>query len=360
MTALAQDKSLEYTDGVELDFEVYQSETIYGGSFVCVRADGYAVPGDDASGLIFMGIAKEQVDNSSGSSGDKSVVLRRRGLVKAILDTAISIANVGDNVFLVDDQTVDLAANVDNNIFCGIIAGYIDTTHAWIDIEPAIRQADVATHIADTTEAHAASAISIEDAGDFTDETEVESALAEIYQDLLTAQAVLHLPMGAWTEADGTAIADFANADAATPGWSAGDEGFGIRWNNHAEPDPISTSVPIPADLDESKDVVLHVAAAKTGATVGDAVKFTVEAFFNKVGALYDADADAGGDSGAMTGDATAKTVQEVTLTLAAADVQAHPGVLTLTLQPKDGTLGTDDVIVLAAWLEYTRKLRSA
>ena len=58
-----------------------------------------------------------------------------------------------------------------------------------------------------------------------------------------------------------------------------------------------------------------------------------------------------------MWQDATAKTVQEETLTLAAADVQAHPGALTVTLQPKDGTLGTDDVIVLAAWLEYKRKL---
>jgi hypothetical protein len=28
-----------------------------------------------------------------------------------------------------------------------------------------------------------------------------------------------------------------------------------------------------------------------------------------------------------------------------------------LTLQPKDGTLGTDDVIMLAAWVEYQKKL---
>ncbi len=72
-------------------------------------------------------------------------------------------------------------ANVTPNIFCGIIAGYIDTTHAWIDIEPAIRQADVATHLADSSAAHAASAISIADAGTFTAQTTVEAALQEIY-----------------------------------------------------------------------------------------------------------------------------------------------------------------------------------
>jgi len=109
------------------------------------------------------------------------VVLRRRGLIKATLATAITQANVGDNVFLADDESVDVAANVTNDIFCGVIAGYIDTTHAWIDIEPAIRQADVATHIADASAAHAASAISIADAGGYTAQTTVEAALQEIY-----------------------------------------------------------------------------------------------------------------------------------------------------------------------------------
>ena len=28
-----------------------------------------------------------------------------------------------------------------------------------------------------------------------------------------------------------------------------------------------------------------------------------------------------------------------------------------VTIQPKDGTLGTDDVIMLSCWIEYKRKL---
>ena len=181
MTALAEDKQIELQDGIEKDFEVAATEKIFGGALTCVNAAGYALEGSDTAGLIFQGIAMEQKDNSSGANGDLSIVLRRRGLVKVIMGTAITIANVGDNVFLVDDQTVDLTANVTNNIFCGIIAGYIDTTHAWIDIEPAIRQADVATHIADGSAAHAASAISIADAGGYTAQTTVEAALQEIY-----------------------------------------------------------------------------------------------------------------------------------------------------------------------------------
>lgn len=175
--------------------------------------------------------------------------------------------------------------------------------------------------------------------------------------EVLSAQMLLNLPLGSWTEQDGTALADFVAGASNIPGWSAGDESHGIRWNNAAAPDPISISVPIPPDLDETANVVMHILAAKTGATVGDAVTWLVEAFNNTVGALYDADADFGGTSDAMTGDATAKTVAELTLTLALADIAAAPGVMVFTLQPTDGTLGTDDVILLGVWLEYTRKV---
>ena len=91
----------------------------------------------------------------------------RGGLFKATLGHAITQANIGNDVFIVDDETVDLTANVANKIFCGVIAQYIDSTHAYIDIEPAIKQADVAVHIAKVSGAHSASAISIADAGNF-------------------------------------------------------------------------------------------------------------------------------------------------------------------------------------------------
>jgi hypothetical protein len=181
MTALSADKQLERTDGVLLGFPVDDGDKIYAGALVAVNADGYLVPGSDTAGLIFAGVSEEQKDNTSGSDGDLTCLVRRRGLVKCLLDTAISQANIGDNVFLVDDQTVDVVGNTTHDIFCGIIAKYIDTTHAWIDIEPAIRQADVATHIADTSAAHAASAISILDSGGYTAQTTVEAALQEIY-----------------------------------------------------------------------------------------------------------------------------------------------------------------------------------
>ena len=356
MTALTEDKSIERQDGVVKDFSMAATEKVFGGAFVCVNAAGYALEGSDTAGLIFQGVAEEQVDNADGLDGALDIEVRRRGLFKAILDTAITIANVGDNVFLVDDQTVDLTANVTHNIFCGIIAGYIDTTHAWVDIEPAVRQADVATHIADGSAAHAASAISITDTGAFTEQTEAEAAMQEIYQHLLTAKGIINIPMPTITDA-GVALAAFANADDPLPGFCVTAKGLGIRWNNHATPTAVGTKVIVPPDADVTANMTLHVLAAKVGATVGDATKFTIVAYNNVVAALYDADDDFGGDTDAMIGDAATKTVQHVTLTLALANLAAYPAAMELTLQPKDGTLGTDDVIMLAAWIEFQKKL---
>lgn len=135
MSALTEDKQIELQDGAELDYPVAASTKIYGGALVAVNAGGYALPGSDTSGLIFQGIAMSQQDNSSGANGDKRIVLKRKGLIKVVMGTAITQANVGDSVCLDDDQTVDLAANTTNDIPCGKIVQFIDTTHAWIDIE---------------------------------------------------------------------------------------------------------------------------------------------------------------------------------------------------------------------------------
>lgn len=182
MTALVVDKKLEYREGVEVALPVVASDIIYAGSNVCVNAAGHLLPGADTAGLIYMGVSREYVDNSLGAAAALKCLVLRRGLIRMELATAITIANQGDNVFLVDDNLVDLTANVTNKIFCGIIAEYIDTTHAWVDIEPAIKQADLAAHIADSSGAHAASAISLTDAGDHfaAAEDEVDAALQKL------------------------------------------------------------------------------------------------------------------------------------------------------------------------------------
>ncbi len=174
----------------------------------------------------------------------------------------------------------------------------------------------------------------------------------------LAALGSLPIPLNGFALVAGTPMAAFAdNAGASAPGQSITDtHAFGIRWNNQATLTAVWSGFAIPADMDVSKVSTLEIIASKTGATAGDATKFTITAFGQSAGALDDAATDAGGDSSAMVGTSAAKTSQKVTLAFAASAFPAG-GNVSFTIKPKDGTLGTDDVIVTGLRLLYTRKL---
>lgn len=199
----------------------------------------------------------------------------------------------------------------------------------------------------------------IEDAGGFTSQTTAEGALQELYQNVKSVQCQLNVPsLAAGILAAGTPLAAFADNSSSNPGITLADsKAVAVRWNNNASQTAVWYSVPMPQDLDDTAVVVMHILASKSGATLGDATTFTVTAFYQTVGALHDADADLGGTSSALTGDATAKTVAELTLTLAAADVPASPSNLSFSIKPTNGTLGTDDALVEAIWFEFKGKL---
>ncbi|MEN6466559.1 MAG: hypothetical protein ABFD62_15400 [Syntrophaceae bacterium] len=189
MTALSKDKKTESKPGVEVPVPVYRNTKIFAGANACINATGFLVPGADTAGLIFQGVSRQYVDNSLGNDGDLIGLVHRRGLWLMKFAHEISQANVGDNVYLVDDDLVDLAVNVTHLIFAGVIAEYLSATEAFVDIEPAVKQADVAVHVADASGAHAASAISILDAGAHYSAAEatVELALQKLAKTIVIA-----------------------------------------------------------------------------------------------------------------------------------------------------------------------------
>jgi hypothetical protein len=204
-----------------------------------------------------------------------------------------------------------------------------------------------------------AATVSIADTGSFTATGTVEAALAEIYQGLLSTQHIHRIPMGSLVlGSTGAPLAVFADGASATPGLElTNSKAICVRWNNHATPTPVGVAVAWPKDMDETKDVVFHALVSKTGATAGDATSLTIAAYEQIPNALHDADTNFGGVSTAVTATAIAKTVTELTRTLAAVDVHAPPGSVTLLFGPTAGTLGTDDFLLHNAWLEYTPKL---
>lgn len=131
MTALTAMRNTR-SQGVGLKhYPVAATTNIYKGGMVCIDASGYAVPAaNDAALSNVIGVAHEDVDNSGGSNGDLNVRVEL-GRVHLLVATSITQAMVGDNMYVVDDQTFD---DVDpgNSIRAGILMQFVSTTSGWI------------------------------------------------------------------------------------------------------------------------------------------------------------------------------------------------------------------------------------
>lgn len=137
MAAATADRDGKRSEGEVKSYAVAATTKIYKDTLVGVNAAGHLVPlAHGTSGLIFVGVAIEQVDNT-GAAAAKSCRVRRKGEYEFIYNGAdATIANVGDEVFALDDQTVDEdATTVTNEYRVGQVVGFESTTKLRISID---------------------------------------------------------------------------------------------------------------------------------------------------------------------------------------------------------------------------------
>ena len=187
--------------------------------------------------------------------------------------------------------------------------------------------------------------ISIADAGGFTATTTAEAALQEIYQDLLSTQSFVGIPLESLLETDATNIVarlgvattpvlDMANGDT--------DSVLTVSWVA-TNVDEVLFQVPLPPDFDPTADLVLHIRAAMED--VNDTPTIGSDTYFNE------GDTKVEDVSAAITGTSYA----EYTITVAASDIPA--GAQTVTMELTPGAHGSDVLYITAMWLEYTRSI---
>ncbi|SFM36121.1 hypothetical protein SAMN05192571_101137 [Pleomorphomonas diazotrophica] len=108
MTALTKDRNTPRASGDIKSMLLAASALIFAGGIVMRNASGYAVKGQTALGLRGAGVAMLRVDNSDGSAGDLRIDVREgcfRFANSASTDE-ITIADIGNLAYVVDDQTV--------------------------------------------------------------------------------------------------------------------------------------------------------------------------------------------------------------------------------------------------------------
>ena len=133
MSALTKDRNTVRKEGDYAAYQVKSNAEIFAGSLVCIDPTGHAVPGSDTAGLKFLGISRGYVDNTGGADGALSVEVWRHGSFE-LATTDMTKGNVGDSVFVVDDQTVGLAATTTNDVPCGKVSEHNSATSVYVSI----------------------------------------------------------------------------------------------------------------------------------------------------------------------------------------------------------------------------------
>ncbi len=132
MAACTTDRNTTYREGIELEFPVKAATRIYSGSMVAADSTGYAVPAGNVAGHKFLGVAMEQADNSNGANGALVIRVMTAGVFEFGANS-ISQANVGAEMYVLDDQTFD-DVNPGNGVKCGQLMACVSATKGWIKI----------------------------------------------------------------------------------------------------------------------------------------------------------------------------------------------------------------------------------
>lgn len=132
-TPLTTDRDTQSRIGNSVDLTLKSNETIFAGSLVSLDANGEAVSATDTSGESVVGRAEIKVDNAAETSNDGLTIKVKRGIfLFASATNAITIANYGDIVYVVDDQTVGRTNEVSNNVEAGRIVD-VESAGIWVD-----------------------------------------------------------------------------------------------------------------------------------------------------------------------------------------------------------------------------------
>ncbi|WP_172298341.1 hypothetical protein [Pseudoruegeria sp. HB172150] len=145
MTALTKNRNTLQAIGDNRVGLVAASTLIYAGAFLMRNAAGYLVEGQTATGLVGVGRAEEQVDNSDGSAGDLSASYRV-GIFRFANSTStdeITQADIGALCYAVDDQTVAKTDGTATRSAAGVVHD-VDEAGVWVRFDEALTAAAVA------------------------------------------------------------------------------------------------------------------------------------------------------------------------------------------------------------------------
>ncbi len=322
---------------------------IYAGTLVSqLSSTGMLVPGSTASSGCAVGIADHEADNTSGSDGDIRCKVRYGGIYLFANGTSTDACSEATLMYTV------VYMGDDHTVFDNDAVGTLKPAGRFMGMEPdgRVRVFVGMTNLGDALAD--ADDVGITDSGTFTAATDVEGALAEIYQHLLSATTTIPINLTSWREVSSAgAVADIAGnggvlASDTTPilGAETTTEAMAIKWAA-ANSDIIQTSISLPSDFDGTAAATLdlYVRTDNTGGGGIEAGTFSVLTSWDNGSQVTDTATDG----------TPSETVHKITATIAAADIPNTAGFVNIQLVL--GTHANDPVHLLGARLNYKRAL---
>jgi hypothetical protein len=127
MAALTADTFLKSRKPDVIGYKIADNVKIYKGSIVCRDTSGYANVGADTANFAFLGIAEEDVDNTtSGHTAGRYWIRVRSGEVFTLPTSGAAQSWVGTNIYVTDSGTVSNSST--NFIQVGVCTRYNSAT----------------------------------------------------------------------------------------------------------------------------------------------------------------------------------------------------------------------------------------
>ena len=133
MVALTESRMTKKRENLVFSRPVAATKKIFEGALVCLSATGYATPGAAATTLKADGRAKTTVDNTAGADGALKVEVEKGTFqfANSAAGDAITIADIGNDCYVVDDQTVAKTNGTNTRSVAGKIVD-VDAQGVWV------------------------------------------------------------------------------------------------------------------------------------------------------------------------------------------------------------------------------------
>lgn len=131
--ALSADRATQEKDGKVIFLPVAAGVKCYAGGIAVVNG-GYAEPGATATGLKYVGMFEETVDNTGGADGDVNVPVRRGKAFKwgnSASADEITAADIMSDCYIVDDETVARTSGTSTRSAAGKVIG-VESDGVWV------------------------------------------------------------------------------------------------------------------------------------------------------------------------------------------------------------------------------------